>query len=203
MVENLIFGKTRFKTSVFEKHFISYSCILFINFNVLRSFCIKLLCFSKNYVFQIFDRSNLFFDRSKMRLKFWFELEVLNRCWINRKWFSIDRKLYREFFKTLSFHIICHFQTFSKTFFSLSSIGQGFQSIFCHFPPILLQGFCLHTLVRPLYPSFFIYFHSSCIFFMHLRVIFEPKKLWGFWLFLSQLITGFLLLDDINMILVV
>ena len=36
--------KTGFKTCVFEKYFISYSCILFIKFNALRSFYTKLLC---------------------------------------------------------------------------------------------------------------------------------------------------------------
>ena len=36
MFENLNFGKIWFKTCVFEKYFITYSCILFINFNALR-----------------------------------------------------------------------------------------------------------------------------------------------------------------------
>ena len=36
----------------------------------LRSFCIKMLCFSKIWFLQTFDRSNLFFDQSKLRLKF-------------------------------------------------------------------------------------------------------------------------------------
>ena len=53
-IENLNFGKTGFKTCVFEKHFISYSCMWFIKFNTLRSFCIILLCFSKNYFFPEF-----------------------------------------------------------------------------------------------------------------------------------------------------
>ena len=70
MFENLIFGKTRFKISVFEEHFISYSCILFIKYYALRSFCRKLFCFSKNCAFQIFDQSNLFLNQSKMRLNF-------------------------------------------------------------------------------------------------------------------------------------
>ena len=70
MFENLNFGKTGFKTSVFEKHFISYSCILFITYYALRSFYIILLCFSKNWFFQNFDRSNLFLNRSKLQLNF-------------------------------------------------------------------------------------------------------------------------------------
>ena len=44
-------GKIGFKTSVFEKHFISYSCILFIKYYALRTFCIKLLYFSKKIDF--------------------------------------------------------------------------------------------------------------------------------------------------------
>ena len=50
-VENLNVRKARFKTCVFEKHFISYSCILFIKFNALRSLYTKLLCFFKNLFF--------------------------------------------------------------------------------------------------------------------------------------------------------
>ena len=53
-IENLNFGKTGFRTCVFEKHFISYSCMWFIKFNALRSFCIILLCFSKKLFFPEF-----------------------------------------------------------------------------------------------------------------------------------------------------
>lgn len=53
IVWNLNFGKIGFKTSVFEKHLISYSCILFIKHDALRSFCIKLLCFFKIFFFRI------------------------------------------------------------------------------------------------------------------------------------------------------
>ena len=56
MFENVNFGKNGFKTCVLEKHFISYSCILFIIFNVLRRFF-------KNHV--IFSKI-LFFDQSKL-----------------------------------------------------------------------------------------------------------------------------------------
>ena len=132
MIENLIFGKSGFNTSVFEEHFISYSCILFIKSYALRSFCIKLLCFSKNCIFQIFDRSNLLLDRSKMRLKFWFELDRFNRCLIafgsiKSNFWSIENRI-ESFFKTLSFHMFCHFQTFSKHFsLSLQSVKASKQ----------------------------------------------------------------------------
>ena len=51
MFENPNFGKTGFKTYVFEKLCISYTCILFIFFNAWRSLCIKLGCFSKLFFF--------------------------------------------------------------------------------------------------------------------------------------------------------
>ena len=50
----LIFGKTRFKTCVLEKHFISYSCILFLIFNALRNFFQK-----PGYFFQKFYFSKI------------------------------------------------------------------------------------------------------------------------------------------------
>ena len=43
----LILGKPGLKLVFLKKHFILYSCILFIKFNTLRSFCKNLLCFSK------------------------------------------------------------------------------------------------------------------------------------------------------------
>ena len=51
LIENLVFGRSRLNSSIFEKHFISYSCILFIIQCALRSFCIKMLCFSKKQIF--------------------------------------------------------------------------------------------------------------------------------------------------------
>ena len=88
MIENLVFGRSGLNSSVFEKLYISYSCILFIKQRDLRSFYIKLLCFSKNYFFQIFDRSNLLLNRSKMWQKIRFE-----SAWLDR--FSIDARLIR------------------------------------------------------------------------------------------------------------
>ena len=51
MFENLNFGKTGFQTCVLEKHFTSYSCILFIIFNALRSFFKNQVIFSKMLFF--------------------------------------------------------------------------------------------------------------------------------------------------------
>ena len=71
LIENLVFGRSGLNSSVFEKLFISYSCILFKIQCALRNFCIKMQCFSKkkNQFFHIFNWSNLLLDRSKLRLK--------------------------------------------------------------------------------------------------------------------------------------
>ena len=209
MIENLVFGRFGLNSRVFGKLFISYLCILFIKHCALRSFCIKMLCFSKIWFFQIFDWSNLLLDRSKLRLKIWFESTWLDWCWIDLNWFlidrtyfSTDRKLVIEFFKNMRFSCVLHyFKSFQK-FFSHSSTTPDSTSIFCCFSSNFLQGFCFLALVRPFYPFFF----GLISFFMHFREIFGPVGFWGFWClwcFLSQLINGFLLLDDVNMFLIV
>ena len=55
MIENLDFGRSGLNSRVFEKLFISYLCILFIIQCVLRSFCIKMLCFFKKLIFPNFQ----------------------------------------------------------------------------------------------------------------------------------------------------
>ena len=92
--------------------------------------------------------------------------------------FSINWNSWIRFFKNSDL-------TCSIYFFKLSSLSptwQGSTEIFCHFWPIFLQVFSLPRPVRPLYPSFCIYFHV----FMHKLMHF----LWDFWNF-SKL--GFLL----------
>ena len=87
--ENLKFRKTRFKTYVLKKHFISYSCILFLIFNALRSvfknhiifskmlffrFSIDPICFLINqnffwnslWAFVCFNQSKMIFNQSKI-----------------------------------------------------------------------------------------------------------------------------------------
>ena len=56
-------------------------------------------------------------------------------------------------------HFFKKFQTLSLSI----RLGQGCNHIFCHFPPFFLQGFSLPRPVRPLYHSFCIYLHVSCI----------------------------------------
>ena len=126
LFENFNFGKIGSKTCVFEKHFISYSCIFSIKYYALRSFCIKLLCFSKNWFFQNFGRSKLFLDQSKLQLKFWFGSMCLDRCSIGSgsiegifdqsSLISINRKSYREFLKPLFLTCFVTCKLFRKLF---------------------------------------------------------------------------------------
>ena len=81
----LFFGRSGLNSYVFEKLLISHSCISFIKYYALRSYYIKLLCFSKFWFFQIFNRSNLLLNRLKVRQKFWFE-----SAWLD--WYSIDSR---------------------------------------------------------------------------------------------------------------
>ena len=54
LIEKLVFGRFWLNYSVFKKLLISYSCISFMKHYALRSFCIKLLCFSKKIDFFFF-----------------------------------------------------------------------------------------------------------------------------------------------------
>ena len=87
---------------------------------------------------------------------------------------SINQKSYREFLKHWVSHVFFTIQTFSKLFLSLFDRSKG-QSKFLSFSTKFLQGFL------------------------------SSKGFWGFWcfkLFLSQLINGFLLWDNIKLFLV-
>ena len=125
---------------------------------------------------------------------------------IDRTYFLTDQKSVREFFKTWAFHV---FFTISKVFeklFSLSLTNPNSKSNFCCFPSNFSQGFCRLAPVRPFYPFFFSLISFFMHFFKHFREIFGPNNFGGFWCFswfLSQLINGFLLVDDVNMFLMI
>ena len=177
----------------FEKLFISYSCILFIKHCALRSFYIKMLYFSKNNFFQIFDRSNLLLDRLKMRQKIRFESAWLDRCLIGARSIEIDfqsiesnfwsiENRSESFLKCFSHVFITLFILFQKAF-SLFFLDRSTLSQFLSFLPNFSQGFCLQVPIRPFYPFFFILF----TFFMHFR-----------WNFRTYRFSRFFILDVIN-----
>ena len=160
MFENLKFGKIGFKTCVLERHLISYSCILFLIFDALRSVFKNQVVFSKILVFQIFDWSNLFFDQSKILLKFFMNfclfqsIETDFRSIENHKW---------AFFKS---QILTSSKHLFQKFFKLSSLSltqQGSTTIFV----IFLPNFCKVSLSLSQYVYFTLpsalFFSFSCI----------------------------------------
>ena len=205
MIKNLYFGGSGFNTIIFEKYFISYSCILFIKYYALRSFCIKLLYFSKTLIFPDFRSIELLLDWSKLRLKNWFESARFDHCWINWRHFRSIESNFRS--------IENHIESFLKLWvFTCSITYKLFQKHFSLFLrsrlPINFLSFSLKLFARflsskagkTLLPLLFHLFSLFMHFFMHLREIFEPKEIWGFWRFQSfiwKLINGFLLWDVI------
>ena len=201
MIENLDFGRSGLNSSVFEKLFVSHSCIFFlIKQCALRSFYIKMLCFSKNLFFQIFNRSNLLLDRLKMRLKFWIQFSWLNRCSIGAGSIEIDFRLIQSNFRPIknwskSFlkqaFLTCSslYSNFSKSFLlslSLSSTDP-LQVIFCHFLPNFSQGFLSSSAGKTFLPFLFHFIHILHAFFMHIR--------WNIWTYRNL---GFLIFELIS-----
>ena len=129
------------------------------------------------------DRSNVFFDRSNL----FFD------------WLKICQGV---FFKHELFTCSSLFQTFQKLF-SLSLFDQSkFKDNFLSFSLKFFSRFLSSSTGKTILPFLFGLISFFMHFFMHFREIFELNKIWGFWCFswfLSQLINGFLLLDDINM----
>ena len=81
------------------------------------------------------------------------------------------------FFKKLK--LDCFKPTFSNFPLSLR-LGKAPLRIFCRFRPNFLQGFSLLRPVRPLYPSFWIYFHVFMHKLMHFSRIFKTFQNWDF-----------------------
>ena len=133
MFENLNFGKTGFKTCVLEKHFISYSCILFQIFNALRSFFKnRFILKKKKSVFPEFRLIQPVFRSIKIMLKNNGEsLSVL----INQNRFSINRKSWVRFLKKIIFDL---FKSLFQTPFSLSDSDKHNPQFFVIFD----QNFC-------------------------------------------------------------
>ena len=138
---------------VFLKNFSSHIHTFFIKQCALRSFCIKMLCFSKIWFFQTFNRSNLFFDQSKLQLKFlvWICLTQLMF-----DWFSINRN-----WKIFSFYV------FDQNFFSCIICVQNSNTFHC---------FCIHLAVLQSYLSLFS--HITCIHFATLDTQLDQKIDW-------------------------
>ena len=141
-------GKTGFKTCVFEKHFISYSCIFFLKFNALRSFYIKLVYFFKNLFFPEFRSIEPAFWSIEIAIKnFGQPLSVSIDAWLildqSKHFRSIEpnfRSIENRIKSFSNMIFTCSnllFKMFSKLSLSIR-LGQGFNQIFCRFPPFFL-----------------------------------------------------------------
>ena len=135
-------GKLGSKLVFFEKHFISYSCILFIKFNALRSFCknlffpefrsiepifrlIKIVIKNFGYPFSVSIDARLILDQSK------------NFQSIEPKFRSIENRI-ESFFKNL---ILTCSTYFSKSFQTHSLSIRSVKAQIKFFV-IFLQFFC-------------------------------------------------------------
>ena len=167
MFENLKFGKTGFKTCVLEKHFISYSCILFLIFNALRSFFKNQVIFFKNSVFSKFWLIQSVFRLIEITFKILCELLSVS---INRNWFSINRISWISFLKIRSWLIQLTFFKSFQTFLSLSlslSLSPTRQGSTANFFVVFLQISCKVSLSLSRYVyitlPFALIFTFSCI----------------------------------------
>ena len=86
LVEKLVFGRFGLNLSVFEKLLISYSCISFMKYYALRSFCINLLYFSKIHFSRFLTDRRCFSTDWNCNKIFWLE-----SAWLD--WYSIDAQL--------------------------------------------------------------------------------------------------------------
>ena len=138
LFENLNFGKTGFKTYVLEKHFISYSCILFIIFNALRSFFKNQVIYSKMLFFQNFNWSKLFIRSIETAFKIFCEPLSVS---INRNWFLINQNSWIRFLKNQIWLVqTSFFKTFQNFFLSLW-LGKAPQRFFLSFSSKFLARF--------------------------------------------------------------
>ena len=151
-----------------------------------EEFLHKVALFFKNLIFPDFWLIELVTRPIEIAIKnfvwicpFWL---VLYCCWINwRHFWSIENHI-ESFLKPWVFTCSITIQTFSKLFLSHFDLSRIQSSILCHFPSNFLQGFCFLRPVRLFCPSFFIYFHVSCIFPCILGKI---SNLWEFGIFVD------------------
>ena len=153
MFENLNFGKTEFKTSVFEKHFISYSCILFIKYYALN-FMHKIALFFKKLVFPGFQSIESVSRPIEIAIKIYAWLCVFR---------SIEHRV-SGFFKTVLWLIQTLFQKLFSNFSLSLQLGKAAQSFFYHFLSQFFKVFLPQGWQDHFIPPFVLIFLFSCIF---------------------------------------
>ena len=114
-------GELGFNSWVCENHFISYSCIFFILQCFEERLLQILLIFKNSFFFYNFDRSSLFFDQSKLRLKISISLCLVRL--IEPVFRSIEHRESSFFLNT----VFNSFKTLFQNFFKLSSLSPTWQ----------------------------------------------------------------------------
>ena len=149
----------------------------------MRRGCIKFCWFLKIHFFYNFDRSSLFFNQSKLRLKISMCLCLFRLIEIVFR--SIE---YREsgFLKNGSWLFQKHFFKSFLSFFSLSLIRTWLHIRFLSFLIIFFARFLSPNTGKTLLP-FFLFLFSH---FMH----FHAFLIWGFW---TYTYLGFLMIKAI------
>ena len=172
----------------------------------------KIQCFEEflQYFALIFKK--LFFPEFRPIESVFWPIEIVIKSFglalcvsIDRTYFSINRKSYREFFKKLSFSLVLHYSNFFQNSFSPYSIGPRVKASFLSCSTKILQGFLSSKAGKTFIPLIFLLFSDFMHFCHAFGVIFEPKGNWDFlWfkLVLWKLINGFLLWANIKLFLV-
>ena len=153
LIENSDFGRSRLNSKVFEKLFISYSCILFIIQCTLRSFCIKMLCFFKktdNTRFSINQTYCLIDWNYDKKLGLNLPGSIATQLMLDQSNVIFDQFVLRsieirlESFLKQAFHVFFTFSNFSKSFsLSLFSPDPDSSQIFVVSFQIFLEVFFL------------------------------------------------------------
>ena len=156
LIENLVFGRSGLNSSIFEKLFISYSCIFLSYIQCFEVSFQKWGYFSKKLFFQNFDWSNLIFDQSKSLFKTSVSLCLVRL--IELVFRSIEHRD-SSFFKTVFWLIQTLFQNFFQTFLSLSDLARLHRRFFVVFYLIFARFFS-HKAGKTLIP--FLLFLFSC-----------------------------------------
>ena len=120
-------GKLGSKLVFFEKHVISYSCILFINFNALKSFCTNLLWFFKNQFFPKFQSIESIFR----------SIEIAIKNFGQPLFVSIDSRLILDQSK--------HFQSIEPNFRSIEHCVESFLKSWFSHVQLTIQKVFKHT----------------------------------------------------------
>ena len=172
------------------EHFISFSCIFFLDSMLWRKISKNQVFSLKKCFFQNFDWSNLIFDQSKYYFK-----NSMSLCLV-RLIEPVFRSIEHCISGFLKQFFDCFKISFSKSFstFLLSPTWQGSTTNFLSFSSSIFARFSSLKPVRQFYPSFCFYFHVFMHFFMHLKGIFGPFESWDFCWFKAvflKLIIGF------------